>query len=87
MTRVAIEFSLCIGGVSSVEKLRRLLKFLEDRLPKSERRRMHSRRNFKHQASLPRLRLEGLKYRFLLLPRHSLKVLYRIEAIYNLEVE
>ncbi|KAJ5474106.1 hypothetical protein N7475_003672 [Penicillium sp. IBT 31633x] len=43
MTRVTIEFSLCIGGLSSVEKLRRLLKFLEDRLPNSERRRTQSR--------------------------------------------
>ncbi|CAG8143192.1 unnamed protein product [Penicillium nalgiovense] len=43
MTRVAIEFSLCIGGLSSVQKLRRLLKFLEDRLPNSERRRTQSR--------------------------------------------
>ncbi|CAG8129611.1 unnamed protein product [Penicillium nalgiovense] len=43
MTRVAIGFSLCIGGLSSVEKLRRLLKFLEDRLPNSERRRTQSR--------------------------------------------
>ena len=60
MTRVAIEFSLCIGGLSSAQKLRRLLKFLEDRPPKSERRRTQSRRNFKHQASSPRLRLEGL---------------------------
>ena len=56
-----------------MEKLHRLLKFLEDRLPKLERRRMHSRRNFKHQDCLPRLRLEGLKLRFLLLPRHSRK--------------
>ncbi|KAJ6119106.1 hypothetical protein N7471_013057 [Penicillium samsonianum] len=87
MTRVAIEFSLCIGGLSSVQKLRRLLKFLEDRLPKSERRRTQSRQNFKHQASLPRLRLEGLKDRFLLLPKHTQKVLHRIEAMYNLEVE
>ncbi|OQE69365.1 hypothetical protein PENNAL_c0137G08393 [Penicillium nalgiovense] len=37
MTRAALEFSLCIGGLSSVQKLRRLSKFLEDRLPKSER--------------------------------------------------
>ncbi|CAG8118316.1 unnamed protein product [Penicillium nalgiovense] len=87
MTRVAIEFSLCIGGLSSVQKLRRLLKFLEDRLPNSERRRTQSRRNLKHQASLPRLRLEGLKDRFLLLPKHTQKVLHRIEAMYNLEVE
>ncbi|CAG8905344.1 unnamed protein product [Penicillium nalgiovense] len=87
MTRVAIEFSLCIGGLSSVRKLRRLLKFLEDRLPNSERRRTQSRRNLKHQASLPRLRLEGLKDRFLLLPKHTQKVLHRIEAMYNLEVE
>ena len=87
MTRVAIEFSLCIGGLSSVRKLRRLLKFLEDRLPNSERRRTQSRRNLKHQASLPRLRLEGLKDRFLLLLKHTQKVLHRIEAMYNLEVE
>ncbi|CAG8199252.1 unnamed protein product [Penicillium nalgiovense] len=87
MTRVAIEFSLCIGGLSSVQKLRHLLKFLEDRLPNSERRRTQSRRNLKYQASLPRLRLEGLKDRFLLLPKHTQKVLHRIEAMYNLEVE
>ena len=31
MTRVVIESSLCMGGLSSVQKLRRLLKFLEDR--------------------------------------------------------
>ncbi|CAG8147860.1 unnamed protein product, partial [Penicillium nalgiovense] len=87
MTRVAIEFSLNIGGLSSVQKLRHLLKFLEDRLPNSERRRTQSRRNLKYQASLPRLRLEGLKDRFLLLPKHTQKVLHRIEAMYNLEVE
>jgi hypothetical protein len=87
MTRVAIEFSLCIGGLSSVEKLRRLLKFLEDRLPKSERPRAQSRRNVKHQASLPKLHLESLKDRFMLLPKHTQKVLHRIEAMYNLEVE
>ncbi|CAP94166.1 hypothetical protein PCH_Pc16g14960 [Penicillium rubens Wisconsin 54-1255] len=39
MNRVAIEFFICIGGLSRVDKLRRLLEFLENRLPKSERRR------------------------------------------------
>ena len=87
MNRVAIEFSLCIGGLPSAEKLRRLLKFLEDRLPKSERRRAQPRRNFKNQASSSRMRLEGLKDRFLSLPKHTQRVLHRIEAMYNLEVE
>ena len=54
MTRVAIGFSLCIGGLSSVEKLRRLLKFLEDRLPNSERRRTQSRAPSFFAKSAPR---------------------------------
>ncbi|CAG8131045.1 unnamed protein product [Penicillium nalgiovense] len=87
MNRVAIEFFICIGGLSRVDKLRRLLEFLENRPPKSERRRTQSRRNFKHQSSLLRPRLVGLKDRFLLLPKHTQKVLNRIEAMYNLEVE
>ncbi|KAF4772672.1 hypothetical protein HAV15_011073 [Penicillium sp. str.  len=44
LTRAALSFTLCIGGLSSVRKLRRLSKFLEDgRSPKVRARRTRSR--------------------------------------------
>ncbi|KAL2698397.1 hypothetical protein AAEP93_011107 [Penicillium crustosum] len=86
MNRVTIEFSLYRWTFKCGEASPSLM-FLEDRLPKSERRRAQPRRNFKHPASLPRLRVEDLKDRFLLLPKHTQRVLHRIEVMYNLEVE
>jgi hypothetical protein len=59
MTRVAIEFSLCIGGLSSVRKLRRLLKFLEDRSSRN----FNRRRSFRTLESPPMQRENSMATR------------------------